>query len=110
MCMQKYATAGERAVARKLLTEIKRRGFTFDVNDDSQGHGDTVILNGTNISKAMRNMATTGGDLITVGNAEGRACGWFSLVYGNADDGEELISDYCANELCESIYSAVEGL
>lgn len=39
----------------------------------------------------------------------GKRLGWFYLVWGNAEDGEELISDYGVNEFTERVWELFQA-
>jgi hypothetical protein len=44
---------------------------------------------------------------VVVRDSHGAMVGWFHLIYGNAEDGEELISDHSGHALSYDIYKEV---
>ena len=83
------ATAGEMQVARMLVNAALRDGYALSVNDGEEW----TVNRSRNASEVLAALATTDGDYLRLWKGE-RTLGWFMLVYGNADDGSELIADY----------------
>ncbi len=103
-------TNGEKRIARKLLSAIFNRGLDVDIHDDTTICNATLAVERAKAlgeTATLRSMGTTEQDVVVVRDSGGLPVGWFHLIYGNADDGEELISDYSGNTLCESIYEEV---
>lgn len=105
MQVMEYATTGERAYATKLVRNLLSRGLSVSVNDGEEwtverSQSEAVILNA---------LCTTGEDELIASDDSGARKGWFMLVWGNADDGEELIADCTANALCETVMNEVCG-
>lgn len=100
MSLAKYATIGESLVALKLIRTLVKRGYAVSVWN---GGEEAEIEDSTDVNEILSEMAATGEEEITANNI------WFSLVYGNAEDGSELISDYYANRECESIIEEINA-
>ena len=100
MSLAKYATVGEALVALKLIRTLVKRGYAVSIWN---GGEEAEIENSTDVNALLSEMAATGEEEITANNI------WFSLVYGNADDGSELISDYYANRECEAIVQEINA-
>lgn len=104
-----HATKGERRVARKLVRAILERGGVISVNDGEEwtvkqsGHEPTILAA----------LCTTGQD--TLRWREHRPDGKhlpvaaFLLIWGNAEDGSELIADHADNDAAEEVYREVIG-
>lgn len=100
-----YTTQGERAVARKLVRAAIAAGCEIDVNDG----GEWTVKRATMWTPVSRALATTGEDTLRLIDANGNYAGSFYLVWGNADDGSELISDFTANDFCEGLWKQALG-
>lgn len=100
MSLEKYATHGEALIARKLVTELVNRGHAISVWN---GGEEAEIENSTDIEAILAELAATGEDELV---AEGI---WFYLVFGNASDGSELLSDCSDNEECNAIFDIVNA-
>lgn len=95
-----YHSMGEARAASRLVREILARGFTISVND-----GEETTLTASRDKRAiMREMGTTGENILTIKTPDGKRAGWFLLVYGN--DPSEIVCDHGANETCEAIWQA----
>lgn len=106
--LSRYATTGEARVARKLVRAALRDGWVVSVNDGYE----TTVRHSRKPREIFDALCTTGEDVLTIHRHEDdglRRGGFFYLVYGNAENGEELISDYTANETCERLYRATHG-
>ena len=108
---QQYATAGERKVARRLIKAALAAGYTIGVDD-----GEEMTVKRASKVKAIEDaLCTTGEDTLQLYAADpSKTVGWFGagrfyLVWGNAADGSELISDFTANDLCESLWNKALG-
>lgn len=105
----------ERRVAGKLITECLRSNMMVSVHDGEEW----VVTKSTKKAEIMAALGSTDADTITIHNGSqskafigsvaipGKRVGSFYLVYGNADDGSELISDYTDTAVCNAIYAAV---
>lgn len=103
----RFATPGERRVATKLVEAIIRRGYVISVFDNEEW---TVRQSG-HIPTILSALCTTEMDTLSFRQV-GADCirGMIDLVWGNAEDGEELIADYSDNSITNEIYREVMGL
>jgi hypothetical protein len=108
---KQYATAGERKVARRLIKAALAAGYTISVDD-----GEEITVKRSATLKTITDaLATTGEDTLQLYAADpSKTVGWhgagrFYLVWGNADDGSELISDFTANDVCEGLWTQALG-
>lgn len=95
MSLTEYATPAEARVARKLVREALRRGYTVSVKDSFEGDGEWVVRRSTSIREICGALATTGGDILRFRRADRPE--WymsFVLIWGNDPDGSELIADH----------------
>ena len=101
--LSQYATAGEARAARKLIRAALAEGWTVSVNDGEE----TTVRQSDKELAIFDAMCTTGEDIITIHlPVSGKSGGSFYLIYGNDDDGSELIADHTDNENCERLYKA----
>lgn len=100
-----YTTQGERTVARKLVRAALAAGCAIDVNDGEEW----TVYRATMWTPVSRALATTGEDTLRLRAADGNYAGSFSLIWGNADDGSELISDHTDNDICNSLWAQAMG-
>lgn len=110
-----YATAGEAQVARMLVNAALRDGYALSVSDGEEW----TVERSRNEAQILDALATTGGDVVRLWTQDGatpdgsnagmRTLGWFYLVYGNAEDGSELIADYTDNPVCNELWEEVTG-
>jgi hypothetical protein len=68
-----------------------------------------TVKRATMWTPVSRALATTGEDTLRLINAKGDYAGSFYLIWGNAADGSELISDFTANDLCEGLWKQAMG-
>jgi hypothetical protein len=108
---QQYATAGERKVARRLIKAALAAGYTIGVYDGEE----MTVKRASKVKTIEDALCTTGEDTLQLYAANpSKTVGWFGagrfyLVWGNAEDGSELISDFTANDLCESLWNQALG-
>lgn len=100
MSLKLYATTGEARTARKLVKAALARELSVSVNDGEE----TTVRRSRKYSEIVDALATTGEDYIVVYAPTGDRVGSFYLVYGNDDDGSELIADHTDNMICDSMY------
>lgn len=101
-----YATPGERRIARKLISTLIQSGYVVDINDGEEW----TVRGSVNKAELLEALATTGGDLVAFRrHGETRRLGWFNLIWGNAEDGSELLSDHSDNDTATAIYAATYG-
>ena len=108
---QQYATAGERNVARRLIRAALNAGYTISVNDGEEW----TVKRSTSARIIKDALCTTGEDTLRLHAADpSKTVGWhgagrFYLVWGNADDGSELIADYTDNGVCNELWALAMG-
>lgn len=96
-----YITPGERAAARRLVRAITSRSLAIKVWDG----GDYALVEASSDpAKVMRHLGATEQEMVDIYQDSARV-GWFHLVWGNNDDGSEIVCDHAANETCESIFN-----
>lgn len=101
--LSQYATNGEARAARKLIRAALAEGWTVSVNDGEE----TTVRRSSREREIFDALCTTGEDIITIHlPVGGKPGGTFWLIYGNDDDGTELIADHTDNENCERLYKA----
>ena len=103
MATLEYLTTGEAKIARRLISEIMAEGYSVSVYDGEE----TTLKRSRKFSQILAAMGTTGSDVILARDKAGECVARFLLVYGNAEDGSELISDHSDNDIAEEIYSAL---
>lgn len=95
----------EGRVAGKLITAALDAGYVVSVFDGEEWVG-------KKLSKKAEIMAVLFGcdaDKLLMRDSTGNKVGSFLLVYGNADDGSELIADHTDNDECLALYRAAHG-
>jgi len=97
-----FATKGEAVVAKRLVRIALDRGFVISVHDGEEW----TVEQSRDRNEILPALATTGEDIIRL-YKDGERAGFFLLVYGNAEDGSELIADHADNAACLSIWSEV---
>ena len=108
---QQYATAGERKVARRLIKAALAAGYALSVDD-----GEEITVSRASKLKTIEDaLCTTGEDTLRLHAADpSKTVGWhnagsFTLIWGNADDGSELIADYTDNGVCDELWALAMG-
>jgi hypothetical protein len=106
-----YASAGERTVARRLVRAALNAGYTISVNDGEEW----TVKRSTNSKTIKDALCTTGEDTLRLHAADPcKTIGWhdagsFSLIWGNAADGSELIADCTDNGVCNELWALATG-
>jgi hypothetical protein len=105
----------ERRVATKLVNAALKAGYAVSVNDGEEW----VVTKSTDRIDILLALGSTDEDVLVLRHTTkstgwvgctanpGDRIGWFHLVYGNADDGSELISDHSDNTACTTLYDHV---
>ena len=102
----RYASTGERRVARKLVAHILGHDkATISVNDGEEW----TVKRSRRAEEIASALCTTGEDTIRWYDEAGDAVGSFLLVWGNEDDGSELIADHTDNDDAQNAYDFVYG-
>jgi hypothetical protein len=106
-----YTTQGERAVARRLIKAALAAGYTISVYDGEE----TTVKRSSKLKAITDALATTGEDTLQLYAADpSKTVGWhgagsFYLIWGNADDGSELIADHTNSDICNSLWAQAMG-
>ena len=103
MATLEYLTAGEARIVRKLVGLILARGLTVSVYDGEE----TTLARSKDKRAILAAIGTTGSDTLTARNDSGARVASFMLVYGNAEDGSELIADHSAGDIALDIYDSL---
>jgi len=98
-------TAGERRVASRLVRAALDAGYSISVNDGEEW----TVKRALKAKPVLEALATTGEDTLRIRDADGDSCGTFYLVWGNDEDGSELIADHTDNDACNALASIVEA-
>lgn len=102
----RYASNGERRIARKLVAHILGHDkATISVNDGEEW----TVRRSPRIAEVLEALCTTGEDLLRWRDEDGDHVATFHLVWGNDDDGSELIADYTDNDWSQNAYDFVYG-
>lgn len=102
-----HCTKGEAKVARKLVEVILKEGYRIRFNDGEDWYPE---LFGEGNKKDLHElMAATDEEFLQVTSTEGKKVGTLQLVWGNEEDGSELIADYTDNDEIRAIVKKVEG-
>lgn len=101
-CFDRFTSLTERTVARTLIDAILEAGYSISVYDGEEFNS----YDHTTQKDVTDNLATTGEDRLYIRKPDTSDdwCGWFWLIWGN---GEDLISDYAANDVCEAIVQPI---
>ncbi len=97
--LSNYATKGEATVARRLVKAMLARELSVSVNDGEEW----TVKKSRVYREIIDALCSTGEDYLRIYAPTGDCLGAFYLVWGNAEDGSELISDYSANDFCERL-------
>lgn len=96
----------ERSVVQKLVEQALAQNFLISVHDG----GEWVVKASSNKSKIMGALFTTDEEWLRFrdrkASLSNSLVGDVYLVYGNAEDGSEVISDYTDNETMKALVDA----
>jgi hypothetical protein len=104
-CIHEYATIGEARIARKLVKAALDADYSLSVYDGEEW----TVKRAWRMKTVLEALATTGEDTLCICDEEGTPYGSFYLVWGNAEDGSELIADHTDNVACNDLVALVEG-
>lgn len=100
-CFYRHTQAIERRIAKKLIDELLRRGYSISVFDSEE----FTLKRSTSRADIINALATTDSDTLRVRDSDGELIGHFILIWGN---GEDLISDFSAKsetfDLMDSLF------
>lgn len=88
---QRHTTPTERRITRALIQAALKRGWTVSVYDSAYGSGEWTVKRATDLATVTDALATTGGDVLHLTNADERGMGQIVLIWGNDED---VISDH----------------
>ena len=96
-----YITRGEHAAARRLVRAITSRSLAIQVWDG----GDYALSHpSSEDALVLACLGATEEEVLHV-YQDGKKVGWFHLVWGNNDDGSEIVCDQAATDACEGIFN-----
>lgn len=97
-----YMTPGEHKAAKRLVHAILSRCASIQIFD---GEDDVLPLPSGDAKTIISRLGSVEEDTLIAYDADHKRVGIFTLIYGNADDGTELVSDHTANRTCFDIYA-----
>lgn len=103
MDLDQFATTGEARVAKNLVETLLDRGYPITI--EWLGEDDFAVVESRDRDEILKQMAATGMEYVTAVGGP-----YFFLVYGNAEDGSELISDYADTPEANEIWEALQCL
>lgn len=97
--LDKHATAGEAKVARTLIDVILGSGYLVSVFDGEEW----VVKFEEDKDTILAALASTEEDVIGVRTRQHGRVGHINLIWGNAEDGSELIADHTSNDAIDDV-------
>ena len=106
LSLPEYAAPCERPVVQTLIDLLLREGGVVSVYDEE----DVAIHKSNDRTEILKSMSQAGWDTVESYHHDGDLRGWFSLIYNNGSNNEPMIviSDYSANEYCDSVYRKLD--
>ena len=96
----KHATQGEARVARKLLNAAFKAGYVVSIHDG----GEWVLKQSRFLDACCTCLCSTGDDCLTFRDAKTKEkVGTAWLIWGNDEDGSELIADHSDNDAMNAL-------
>ena len=99
--MQSNLTYIEARIIRAVLRRAMGKQYTVSVYDSVDAEGEYTVKRSRDVPTIMAALATTGGDILVIRDANGGKLGTITLIY-NGDD--SVIADHTDNaaigELC----------
>jgi hypothetical protein len=84
----------ETQIIQATVNALRAHGYLLGVNDGEV----TTIKRSVDVREVLRAMRTTDEDYLLVYSSMTRArIGWVRFIYGNGNDGLDVISDYTVN-------------
>jgi len=81
----------EQGVVMSIVTHAIESGLSVSLNN---GGDDDEIRNSVRVDAVMAEVGACDEETLTFRDADGKFVGSVFLVYGNADDGSEVVADY----------------
>jgi len=100
MSLQEFASAEEAAIATALVDAALVAGYSLSVHDGEE----VTIIRSRDRDAVLSALATTDSDRLRFYREDGTKMGFAWLIWGNGGD---LISDWAANDECDSLVSPV---
>lgn len=101
--LDRYTSKGEAVAARKLVRIALTKGYSISVCDGEEW----TVKQSCDRMTILVALATTSHDILCFRNEAKEKIGSMTLIYSNAENGEELIADYSDNEAMNELYNAV---
>ena len=101
-----YCTNGEAKAAKALIQLILDEGYLVSVCDSVYGEGEWTVKRSNSFQDICDALNSTEGDTLAIRDKDGKGIGTIMLIWGNDPDGSELIADYTANPIIESLCEA----
>ena len=96
---------GEQTACKRLVRILLNKGYKLSVYDGE----DWQVLRSTDEVAIIDALGNTDMDTVQV-NSDGFFKGSFMLVWGNAEDGSELIADHTDNPFCNDVWETWAGI
>lgn len=98
----------ERRIVWRIILAVKKAGYTFNVNNGGDNH--ELPEPTGNIKLLLDTMFATDDEHLIVFKY-GKRFGWVYFVYGNGNDGLDVVADYTMNldHLIDPILTAIEN-
>jgi len=105
--LPEHCNMDDRVAAQCLINELLAAECTITINDGEED----CLEKSSNLNAILEAMSSTGEDILTPFDKDGKDLGWFYLIYANGSEGDPmiLISDLSANPFCEEIYNKVNA-
>lgn len=108
--LPEYCNDDDRKAIHALVDAVLADGNNISIHNG--GEPDEYEIEDSTDKLAILNaMMASGEDTVSVLNAEGVSQGYFILIGDNGSEGEPMIviSDYVANDYCDSVIKRVEA-
>jgi hypothetical protein len=100
-CFERFTQPVERPIATKVIRSILNAGYEIQVHDGEEFNSEPTVVE----EHVKANLASTGDDRLYFRKPGDESfAGWVWLIWGN---GEDLISDYTANDATEVLIAPI---
>lgn len=96
----------EKKIVLSILSYALAKGLSVSVND---GEEDTLDYS-TDINEIFEALDTTGDDYIFFHDADKKSLGYYWFIYGNGNDGIDIITDSSVTSLINEIDLHIEDI